>query len=328
MATKPVKKASKKPATKKPIKKAAAKKAPAKEKVVAKKAAAKKAPAAKKTVAKKAVAKKAVAKKAVAKKTVVKRTVKRAPVKKAAVSQTVSYAPANEWLNKEAALPDFLQTKNLEVKKTPVATQQYVRTKKQSPKLMLVALVLLMSIFGASAYFLASDNSDDLNSGNVSATAGESTEQSDSNVSNGDSELNESKDGLTPTPASTPSKSADSKGDSSGETSPTPSSSKDPNSLIQAQSPRTFLSSQSEQMATLKWLEPKNMDRIVAFELFVKTAGQANWVLISTVTTEQLEIEVELTPSDTTTQFRVASLLDNDKKIYNKTIITLPGSLS
>lgn len=323
MATKPVKKAvAKKSATKKPVKKAVAKKAPAKKKAVAKKAVAKK-PATKKAVAKKAVAKKAVAKRPV-KKTVAKSSVKKAPAKKTAISQTVSYAPANEWLNMEAALPDFLQTKNLEVKKTPVATQQYVRTKKQSPKLAFIALVLLLTVSGASAYFLAADNGNDLNSGNVSATAGESTEQSDSDVSNGDSELNESKESST----SKPSKGSDSKGDSSGKTSPTPSASKDPNLLIQAESPRTFMSSQSEQMATLKWLEPKNMGRVVAFELFAKTAGQADWVLISTVTTEQREVEVELTPSDTTSQFRVASLLDNDKKIYNKTIITLPGSIS
>jgi len=328
MATKPVKK---KTAAKKPVKRTVAKKAVAK-KAVAKKTAVKKpvnSTVAKKAVSKKAVAKKPV-KKAVAKKTVAKRPVKKAPAKKTAVSQNVSYTPANEWLSKEAALPDFLQAKNLEVKKTPVATQQYVRTKKQSPKSLLVALVLLFSVFGASAYFLASDNGEDLNSGNVSTTAGASAEQSDSDVSNSDSELNESKDGSTTisTPTPTPSKGTGSKVDSSVKTSPTPSASKDPNSLIQAQSPRTFMPNQSEQMATLKWLKPKNMDRVVAFELFAKIAGQANWVLISTVTTEQLEVEVELTPSDTTSQFRVASLLDNDKKIYNKTIITLPGSLS
>ena len=70
------------------------------------------------------------------------------------------------------------------------------------------------------------------------------------------------------------------------------------------------------------------MDRIVAFELFAKSAGQSDWVLISTVTTEQLEVEVELTPTDSTSQFRVASLLDNDERVFNKTTITLPGSLS
>jgi len=322
MATKPVKKKS---AAKAPVKKAVAKKA------VAKKAPVKKKAAVKKAVAKKAVAKKATVKKATVKKATVKKaTVKKATVKKATVSETISFAPVNEWSNKETALPDFLLNKNLEVKKTPVVTQQYVNNKKQSPKLIFAALVLLLSVTGISAYFLTSSNSNDLNSDKVSKTAEASAEQSDSEVLSTDSELNESKDSSTPdtTPASKPNKGTDSKMVGSEESSPKPSASKDPNSQIQKKSPRTFLSSQSEQMATLKWLVPENMDRIVAFELFAKSAGQSDWVLISTVTTEQLEVEVELTPTDSTSQFRVASLLDNDERVFNKTTITLPGSLS
>ena len=312
MATKLVKK---KTVAKKPVKKAVAKKAPAKKKVVAKKAVAKKAPAKKKAVAKKPV-----------KKAVVKKTAKKAPVKKGAVSGTISYAPANEWLNKETALPDFLLNQNLEVKKTPVATQQYVKNKKQSPKSMFAALALLLFVIGSSAYLLSSSNGNDSNSDKVSVTAGGSVEQADSDASDNEVKSDESQIDSSPSPK--PSKGSEIGKDSSGVTSPTPKASKDPGSQIQVQSPRTFLSSQTEQMATLKWLVPKNMNRVIAFELFAKTSGQSDWVLISTVTTEQLEVEVELTPTDSSTQFRVASLLDNDKKIFNETIITLPGSLT
>jgi hypothetical protein len=318
MATKPVKK---KAAVKKPVKRAVAKKATAK-KASAKKSVAKR--TVKKTTAKKPVKKTAAkkpVKRAVAKKTAVKKTAKKTTTKKVAVSRTISYTPANEWLNKEPALPDFLQNKNLEVKKTPVATQQYGRTKKQSPVSMFAALAVLLTVFGASAFFLTSgkDNGSDSSKNSVAATG-----QSGADVSDSDSGSEESKTNSTPTPKAEPGKSSS----SSDSKSASPAATKNSSAQASVQSPRTFLSSQSEQMATLKWLLPKKMDRVVAFEVFAKTSGQSEWVLISTVTTEQLEVEVELTPTDTSSQFRVASLLDNDKKIFNETIITLPGSLT
>jgi len=310
MANKPVKK------------KAPAKKTVARKKAVAKKAVAKKA-VAKKAVAKKAVAKKAVAKKAVAKKAVAKKAVaKKAVTKKKAVApKAVSFAPTNEWLTKEPALPVFLQTQNPEIRKVPIATQEYGKNKKQSPGFVLAALVALLTISGASAYFLSNDEGADVKAIDVSVNVV---------ASSGDSGSKNSQDKVTPTPTPTsesttkPNKTAD---DSAIESS-SPKPTKKPEIEVPVQSPRTFSSVQIDQGATLKWLAPKNMGRVVAFELYAKEDGQSDWVLIGTVTTEQLEIEVELTPTESNSQFRVASLLSTNKKVFNPTTLTLPGSLT
>jgi len=311
MANKPVKK------------KAQAKKTVARKKAVAKKAVAKKA-VAKKAVAKKAVTrkkapvKKAVAKKAVAKKTVAKKAVTK---KKAVAPKAVSFAPTNEWLTKEPALPVFLQTQNPEIRKIPIATQEYGKNKKQSPGFVLAALVALLTIFGASAYFLSNDKSSDVKAIDVSANV---------DASSGESGSKNSQEKVTPTPTPTsesttkPNKTAD---DSAIESS-SPKPSKKPEIEVPVQSPRTFSSVQIDQGATLKWLAPKNMGRVVAFELYAKEDGQSDWVLIGTVTTEQLEIEVELTPTESNSQFRVASLLSTNKKVFNPTTLTLSGSLT
>ncbi len=329
MAKAPVKKkapakkavARKKAVVKKPVKKAVAKKkAPVKKKAVVKKAATKKKTPAKKPVAKK----KAVVKKAIAKK---KAPAKKAVTKKRAVApKAVSYAPTNEWLTKEPALPVFLQTQAPEMRKLPIATQEYGNNKKQSPKFVLAALVVLLAVSGSSAYFLSNDKSADEKATNVSVVKDSKSEGASSKDS--DSKNSQTEETATPTPATSstakPSKSANNSANES--TSPKPT--KNPDNEVSVQSPRTFSSVQIDQGATLKWLAPKNMGRIVAFELYAKEDGQSSWTLISTVTTEQLEFEIELTPSESNSQFRVASLLSTNKKVFNPTTITLPGSLT
>jgi hypothetical protein len=314
MAKAPVKK-------KAPAKKAVAKKAVAKKKAVVKKpvktvVAKKKAPV-KKAAAKKTVAKKAVVKKAAIKK---KAPAKKAVTKKRAVApKAVSYAPTNEWLTKEPALPVFLQTQAPVMRKLPIATQEYGNNKKQSPRFVLVALVVLLAISGGSAYFLSNDK-------NVDAKATDVSVVKDSKSEGASSEDSQIKVTPAPTTSSTakPSKSANNSANESISPKPTTS----PDNEVSVQSPRTFSSVQIDQGAKLKWLAPKNLGRVVAFELYAKEDGQSSWTLISTVTTEQLEFDIELTPTESNSQFRVASLLSTKKKVFNPTTITLPGSLT
>ena len=319
MAKETVKFTAKKAVSKKPaVKKTAAKKAakPAK-KMVAKKAAVKKTAAKKavaKSPAKKAVAKKAVAKKAVAKKAVAKKVT--------APSATSAITP---WLNKEPALPVFLQNQTPEIKKDQVATQKYNQKKNNYPKyILIVALVLLIGV---------GINSFDFNSGKNGSSEGKGTSaSSDVNVkdvvnkSTIDDTNSQSENSASPTPSIKPTASASPKSSPEKASSSTPSSSAAAKAPMQA--PRTFMSVASDQGAVLKWLSPKNLDNVVAFELYGRAVGQSDWILLSTVTIEQLDIEVDLTPGDASTDFRVASLLENNKQVFNKTIITLPGSLS
>jgi hypothetical protein len=304
-------------------KKAPAKKAVAKKKTVVKK------PVKKAVAKKKAPVKKAAAKRTVAKKAVVKRaaTKKKAPVKKAVTKKravapkAVSYAPTNEWLTKEPELPVFLQTQNPVPRKLPIATQEYGNNKKQSPKFALAALVALLAISGGSAYFLSNDKSVDAKTSDVSVVKDSKSE----GPSSKDSQIEVT---ATPTPVTSatakPSKSANNSANESSSPEPT----ENPYNEVSVQSPRTFSSVQIDQGAMLEWLAPKNMGRVIAFELYAKEDGQSSWTLISTVTTEQLEFEIELTPSESNSQFRVASLLSTSKKVFNPTTITLPGSLT
>jgi hypothetical protein len=321
MAKAPVKK--KAPAKKAVAKKKAVVKKPVKKAVAKKKAPVKKA-AAKKTVAKKTVAKKAVVKKAATKK---KAPVKKAVTKKRAVApKAVSYAPTNEWLTKEPELPVFLQTQAPVMRKLPIATQEYGNNKKQSPRFVLAALVVLLAISGGSAYFLSNDKSVDVKATDVSVVKDSKSEGDSSKDS--DSKNSQTEETATPAPTTSstakPSKSANNSANESSSPKPT----KNPENEVSVQSPRTFSSVQVDQGATLKWLAPKNLGRVVAFELYAKEDGQSSWTLISTVTTEQLEFDIELTPTESNSQFRVASLLSTNKKVFNPTTLTLPGSLT
>ena len=331
-AKKPVAKkavARKPVAKKKAVKKAAkpVKKAVAKKRITKKAAKPAKKVAAKKTTAKKAVAKKTAAKKPVAKKRTVKKSVaKKAVTKKIATTKATANTQISPWLNKEPALPVFLQNQTPEVKKDPVATQKYNQKKNNSPKfILIVALVLLLGL-GVKSFDFNSDNNGNTNGKSDSAST------SDTNGTNGASDSaiddanNQAEGSASPTPSTKPTASASPKSSTAIATSAVTTGAAA--SKLVTQAPRTFTSVNSDQGAVLKWLAPKNIGNVVAFEMYGRAVGQSNWVLLSTVTIEQLDIEVDLTPGDASTEFRVASLLDNDKQVFNKTIITLPGSLA
>jgi hypothetical protein len=325
---------AKKAATKRPVaKKAAAKKAavPAKKPVAAKRPIEPISKPAKKTTVQKSVTKKAVAKKAVVKKSTVKKpTVKKSAGKKPLAKQAIAKkvvapkeitaAPVNTWLNKEPELPVFLQNQNSEIKKEVVATQKYNQKSNNSVKYALVVVLVLLLGWGVNSYYLSSGREDDVKSQNNSSStsdsngstaAGESANSNSNNQSPNPSSGNETKNTSEKPVVINSSPSAS----SAGFTDVNPS-------------PRTFTSVKSDQGAILKWLAPKNIGKVVAYELYGRIVGQTDWILLSTVTTDQLDVEVDLTPGDSKTEFKVASLLDSNKQVFNKTIITLPGSIS
>jgi hypothetical protein len=326
--------AKKKAAAKKPVANKAAVRKPLAKKAVAKKAAVRK-PLAKKAVAKKAVAKKATVKKAVTKKAVAKKAVakkavaKKATVKKAVakrVTAPIATSPITPWLNKEPALPVFLQNQTPEIKKDPVATQKYNQKKNNSPKYILIVVLVLLLGLGVNSFDFKSGKDDNSDGKNNSASSLDVSGTNGENDSASDDANAQSENSASQTPSTKSTAAASPKSSPVNAVSATPSGSAA--SKVTTQAPRTFTSVASEQGAVLKWLAPKNIGKVVAFELYGRAVGQSDWVLLSTVTIEQLDVEVELTPSDSNTEFRVASLLDNDKQIFNKTIIALPGSLT
>jgi len=328
----------------KETKKRVTKKAPAKKKAIAKKAPVKKA-AAKKTVAKKPAIKKAVVKKAATKKVVakkpltmkpatkkaaVKKTIAKKPIaKKTVVSKVITDSPVNTWINKEPALPVFLQNQNPEIKKDPVATQKYNQKTNNSVKYVLAGFLVLLLGWGMNAYVLNSGSSSDAAGKNNSSSNSDSMDSSKATDSSNGSSNAQGQSATSAAPTPKPTSSGSSKGSSGKPSSVNTTSSPGISISIAAkQAPRTFTSEISSDGAVLKWIAPKNIGNVVAYELYGRVVGQPDWILLSTVTTEQLSTEVELTPSESKTEFKVASLLDSEKQIFNMTIITLPGSLT
>jgi hypothetical protein len=190
---------------------------------------------------------------------------------------------------------------------------------------LIVALVLLLGL-GVNSFDFKSGKNGNSDDKNTSASTSDVNGTDGDNDSAIDDANSQSENSASPTPSTKPTASASPKSSPINAVSANPSGSAA--SKVTTQSPRTFTSVASEQGAVLKWLAPKNIGNVVAYELYGRAVGQSDWVLLSTVTIEQLDIEVDLTPGDLSTEFRVASLLDNDKQVFNKTIITLPGSLT
>jgi len=325
----PVKKAGAKKAV---AKKPATKKAAAKNPVVKKAAVKKAAKPAKKAAVKKAAkpAKKAAAKKPAVKKAAVKKTVAKKPIaKKAIVPNAITAAPVNTWVSKEPALPVFLQNQSLEIKKDLVVTQKYNQKTNNSVKYMLAGFLVLLLGWGVNAYVLNSGSSSDAVGKNNSSSRSDSMDSINATESSDSSSNAQGQNGTSATPTPKPTSSDGSNGSSGKSGSASANSSPATSNLTATkQAPRTFTSVNSDQGATLKWLAPKSIGNVVAYELYGRVVGQADWVLLSTVTTDQLAVDVDLTPGLSKSEFRVASLLENDKQVFNKTIITLPGSIA
>jgi len=335
MATKTSKSATKKSPVKKKaaVKKPVAKKAVAARKPVAKKAVAKKA-VAKKVAARKPVAKKVAARKPVAKKAVAKKAVaKRAVVNNSTSTKLITAAPVNTWLNKEPELPVFLQNQSSEIKKDRVATQKYTQKSEKSVKFVLIAALVLLLGLGVNSFTSIFGSSSETNTATDSLVNPEATPSSSATGTAVDKSPNGSENTISPKPKPVTSSSSGSSSGTAGSASTSQNVSategaEGESSKVTTQSPRTFTSVKSDEGALLKWITPVNIGNVVAYELYARVYGQAGWVLMSTVTIEQLNIEVDLTPGNSYTEFKVASLLDNDKQVFNKTVITLPGSLS
>jgi hypothetical protein len=330
MTTNKAKKAS--PVRKKAVaKKSAAKKvAPVRKKAVAKKAVAKKvAPVRKKAVAKKAVAKKAVAKKAVAKKAapVRKKAVakKAAPVRKKAVAKKavakkvspskvkkIDFTPAaivlssdKSWRQPETELPVFLKDVKTEIKKEPISTQGYAKKKSRKPAL--VGFVSILLLLGVAVFSSLIDSTPNTNS-----KSSKTTEVSSSEVAMDEAATEETVIGeAAPKPEKTK---------SSTEQKPSKVN-------LNSFAPRNFASTSEGQEISFAWIAPADSSSVIGYELSVKKTGANDWVVISSVTPQQMSISVELVSMESTSQYRIASVLESGKLAFNKAILTLPGAV-
>jgi hypothetical protein len=311
MAEKIVKKAAAKKAA--PVaKKAVAKKAVAKKAVAKKAASALKKPVAKKAVAKKAApaTKKAVAKKAAPanKKPVAKKAAPRvrksAPVvttKKELIITKTQPIAQSEWVKEEKDLPAFLKEAQSQTNKEPISTQGYTKRKSRRAIILGFSLILLFFIF-ATYSISAKTSSVDLNSSGVV--------KSQTPPKSKDLKVSESKGNqVTPKP-------------SNSAISPKPTKATS-NSLA----PRNFKSDPIQQTITFSWIAPKDDSSVVGYELSVKKSGSSDWIVISSVTPQQLEISVDLVSLESTSQFRIASILESGKLAISTLILTLPGSV-
>jgi hypothetical protein len=309
----PVKKAAAKKAA--PVKKAAAKKTAAKEAApVRKKAVAKRAvPVRKKAVVKKAVTKKAApVKKAVATKAATKKAVpvrKKAVAKKAAPTNVkkIELAPVasvsstdKSWLQPQAELPVFLKDVKSEIKKEPISTQGYSKKKSRKPALVgfgSVVLLLGVVLFTASSQTTTNMNSESQKSNEVSTPK----------VTTEETVIEEA----APKPETTK---------SSSEQKPSKAN-------LSSFAPRNFSSTFEGQEISFAWIAPADSSSVIGYELSVKKAGANDWVVISAVTPQQISFSVELVSMDSTSQYRIASILESGKLAFNKAVLTHPGAV-
>jgi hypothetical protein len=280
-------------------KKAVAKKAaPARKKAVAKKAA----PVRKKAVAKKAapVRKKAVAKKAapVRKKAVAKKATP-APVKKIEFSNSVSLPSADKpWLEREQELPVFLKDVKSEIRKEPISTQGYAKKKSRKPVLVGFSSVVLL--LGIAAVLITMQSS--TNTKSETQKTNEVTSSKDATKKTVTEEV---------APTTEPSKSS--------------SIEKPSKATLSSFAPRNFASTSAGQEINFVWLAPADSSSVIGYELSAKKSGATDWVVISSVTPQQLLVSVELMSLDSSSQYRIASVLENGKLAINKVFLTHAG---
>jgi hypothetical protein len=301
-----------------PVKKAT----PVRKKAVAKKAVAKKAsPVRKKAVAKKAVAKKAapVRKKAVAKKAapVRKKAVakKAAPVRKTAVAKKVTLAKTNKsdfisatnissadtaWIQQEPELPVFLKDVKVEIKKESISTQGYVKKRSRKPALVgFSSVVLLLGIIVVSISTQSSTNTkNEIQKKNEVTSSKDTTQKTVTEE-------------VTPTPE--PSESA--------------TIEKPFKATLSSFAPRSFASTSAGQEINFVWVAPADSSSVIGYELSAKKSGATDWVVISSVTPQQLLVSVELMSLDSTSQYRIASILENGKLAFSKAVLSHAGSV-
>jgi hypothetical protein len=280
-----------------PVKKAATKKtAPVRKKAVAKKTA----PVRKKAVTKKAapVRKKAVAKKAapIRKKAVAKKAAPVRQVKNREIDLDIPvYGSSTEkiQIQREQELPKFLKDIETEKKIPPIPTQGY--TKKKSRKPLVVLSISVLALAGLSAFAISYQPSSDTKKTSTKVNL----------VANQEPAANNS----TPSPNA-------SQGVSSGTSK---------NLAVKSLAPRNFASLSDNQSIDFTWLAPIDPSSVIGYELSVKKSGASSWTVISSVTTHQLLVSVDLESMESTSQYRIASLLDNGKMAFSKVVLNVAG---
>jgi hypothetical protein len=250
-------------------------------------------------------------KKAVAKKAAPAR--KKAVAKKAGSPSVrkIEFSPASAvdsedkaWLQREAELPIFLKDVKSEIKKEPISTQGYAKKKSRKP--VFLGFALMIALMGTSVYLVSINSTQSTKpaSQEVSEIAPDDPTASD-----------EVKEEETQVPATSP-------------TTSTSASAEEPRTQnSDSFAPRNFVSTSLGQEINFAWTAPAQTSAVIGYELSVKKVGTSNWVVISSVTPEQQIVSVELVSLDSTSQYRIASILENGKIALNKTVLAHAGTV-
>ena len=246
---------------------------------------------------KKAVAKKAAPerKKAVAKKATLAKTNKMDFIPSTNISSTDT-----AWIQQEPELPVFLKDVKVEIKKESISTQGYVKKKSRKPAFVgFTSVVLLLGI----AVFSLSTQS-------TTNTTSETQKRNEVTSSRDITQKIVTKK-VAPTPE--PSKSS--------------TIEKPIKATLSSFAPRNFASTPAGQEISFAWIAPADSSSVIGYELSAKKSGATDWVVISSVTPQQLLVSVELMSLDSTSQYRIASILENGKLAFSKAVLSHAGSV-
>ena len=210
------------------------------------------------------------------------------------------------WLQREQELPEFLKDVNSEIKKEPISTQGYAKKKSRKPAFVGISSVLLLV---GIAIFSVSTQSDS----NTKAETQKTNEAAPSEVTT--EEVAET--------TNTPTEEVVAKPEPSKSSTPEKSTKESLNTFA----PRNFASSPAEQEISFSWNAPTDSSSVIGYELSVKKSGTSEWLVISSVTPQQLVVSVDLVSLDSTSQYRIASILENGKLAFSKTVLTHAGSV-
>jgi uncharacterized repeat protein (TIGR02543 family) len=203
-----------------------------------------------------------------------------------------------DWFERESELPAFLQTAQEFGEKEAVATQKYVAKKSSRPIFVGVGALALVAIF--SIYTLSS--SDAVNGAETMA------------------------------PAETIATSTSASPDTTESSSATSTNQSEQVVAGNSQeldfsdfTPRDVASVVVGDGVDIQWTAPLDITRLIGYEVSVKKTGTQEWIVISSVTTEQTKISVDLVYLGVTSRYKVASILENGKLIFSKQILTIDG---
>jgi hypothetical protein len=204
------------------------------------------------------------------------------------------------WIQQEPELPVFLKDVKVEIKKESISTQGYVKKKSRKPAIVgFSSVVLLLGIAVVSISTQLSTNT----KSEIQKTNGV-TSSTDTTKKTVTEEV---------APTTEPSKSS--------------TIEKPVKATLSSFAPRNFASTSAGQEINFVWVAPADSSSVIGYELSTKKSGTTEWVVISSVTPQQLLVSVELMSLDSTSQYRIASILENGKLAFSTAVLSHAGAV-